>query len=78
MYTIFKIVCIIVLMIGAGVNYLMVAFADNEHDNFHGIVKQMTKPIILVDNSILAMRRGLTFAVKNLSDMLMGGIRYEQ
>lgn len=25
-------------MIGAGVNYLMVAFADNEHDNFHGIV----------------------------------------
>lgn len=38
MYTILKIVCIIVLMIGAGVNYLMVAFADNEHDYFHGIV----------------------------------------
>ena len=38
MYTILKIVCIIVLMIGAGVNYLMVAFADNEHDNFHVIV----------------------------------------
>lgn len=38
MYTIFKIVCIIVLMIGAGVNYLMVAFADDEHDNFHGVV----------------------------------------
>lgn len=38
MYTILKIVCIIVLMIGAWVNYLIVAFADNEHDNFLGIV----------------------------------------
>lgn len=38
MYTILKIVCIIVLIIGAGVNYLMVAFADNEHDNFLSIV----------------------------------------
>lgn len=38
MCTILKIVCIIVLMIGAAVNYLMVALADNEHDNFYGIV----------------------------------------
>lgn len=38
MYTILKIVCIIVLMIGAAVNYLMVALAENEHDNFHDIV----------------------------------------
>lgn len=38
MCTILKIVCIIVLMIGAAVNYLMVALADNEFDNFHGIV----------------------------------------
>lgn len=34
MCTILKIVCIIALMIGAGVNYLMVALGDNEHDNF--------------------------------------------
>lgn len=38
MYTILKIVCIIVLMIGAGVNYLMVAFADTEHNIFLSIV----------------------------------------
>ena len=38
----------------------------------------MTKPTMLVDNSILAMLRGLMLAVKDLLNMLMGGIRYEQ
>ena len=36
------------------------------------------KATILVDNSILVMRRVLMFGVKDLLNMLIGGIRYEQ
>ena len=36
------------------------------------------KATMSVDNSILAMLRGLMLAVKNLLNMLRGGIRYEQ
>ena len=36
------------------------------------------KPTMSVDNSILAMLRGLMLAVKDLLNMLTGGIRYER
>ena len=47
-------------------------------NDVHPYLRQMTKPTMSVDNSILAMLRGLMLAVKDLLNMLMGGIRYEQ
>lgn len=35
---IFKIICIVMFLVGGGVGYLLTAFFYNEHDNFHGLI----------------------------------------
>lgn len=52
---IFKIICIVMFLVGGGVGYLLTAFFYNEHDNFHGLISHFCGAICLITATIMSM-----------------------
>lgn len=52
---IFKIICIVIFILGGGISYLLSIFFDDEHEDLHSLIFQFCGAMCLITATLMSV-----------------------